>query len=108
MSAGKLRHRIDLQQRSTTKDDFGQVVPGAWTVVAQVWAHVVHLSGIESIKSGADTSTTRASVRIRHRRGIDAGMQLIHDGRAYDIKGVNPTDDLKFIDLVCEVINLKS
>lgn len=108
MGAGKLRHRVELQQQSTAKDDFGQVIPGAWTTAATVWAHVVHLSGIESIKSGADTSTTRASVRIRHRSGVNAGMRLVHDGRVYDIEGVNPDDHKAFIDLVCEAVNLQS
>lgn len=108
MGAGNLRHRIELQQQSSAKDEFGQVVPGDWTVVARVWAHVVHMSGVESIKSGADTSVTRASVRIRHRDGINAGLRLIHDGRAYDIKSVAPDERLAFIDLVCESINLKS
>lgn len=108
MGAGAFNFRVVLQQRPSGKDAFGQEVVGEWTEVARVWADVRHASGVEAVKSGADLSTVRASVRIRYRAGVDAGMRLLIDGRPYDIRAVMPTSDRAFLDLACENTNLKS
>jgi SPP1 family predicted phage head-tail adaptor len=108
MGAGAFNFRVTLQQRPSGKDDFGQEVVGDWTEIARLWADVRHVNGLEAVKGGADLSTVRASVRIRHRTGIDAGMRLLIDGRPYDIRAVMPTSDRAFIDLACENTNLKS
>ena len=109
MGAGKLRHIVDLQSQSTDKDSFGQLVPGAWTtVIPGLRANVHHQSGKEALRAGMDASSSMASVRIRFRKDIDAGMRLLFDGRTYDIKSVAPDEKGAYIDLVCETINLRT
>jgi SPP1 family predicted phage head-tail adaptor len=108
MGAGALNFRVRLQQRPSGKDDFGQAIVGDWVDVATLWADVRHISGLEAVKSGADLSTVRASVRIRYRAGVTADMRLLIDGRSYDIRAVLPTSDRAFLDLACENTNLAS
>lgn len=101
MQAGKLNSRIAIEQRSTTQDATGQPVE-TWTTVATVWAHIRLLSGVEAIKADADTSITKASIRIRKSAGIDAGMRVSHGGILYDIEAVLPDEaGRQYLDLVC-------
>ena len=101
MQAGRLNRRCTLQQPGTATDALGQPIPG-WTDVAMVWASIRHLSGVEAIKADATVSTVKASIRIRWRPGLNAGMRVVHGADTYDIKAVLPNRAEGFTDLVCE------
>ena len=104
MQAGRLNRRCVLQTPSTEADELGQPIPG-WTDVATVWASIRHLSGVEAIKADAVTSTVKASIRIRYRTGLNAGMRVVHGAQVYQIEAVMP--DLarrEFVDLVAKVV----
>lgn len=102
LSAGQLNTRISIEKRGEVRDAWGQPIPGAWLPVASVWANVRHLSGSEAIKADAVTSTVRASIRIRYREDLDAGMRVLIGAAVYEIAAVLP--DLvrrEHVDLVC-------
>ena len=104
MQAGRLNRRCQLQSPSQSVDELGQPIPG-WTDVATVWASIRHLSGVEAIKADAVTSTVKASIRIRYRSGLNAGMRVVHDAQVYSIEAVMPdVGGREFVDLVCEVV----
>ena len=104
MQAGRLNRRCTLQQPGTTTDALGQPVPG-WTDVATVWGDIRMKSGLESIKAGASVSVVQASIRVRYRAGITAGMRVVHNLTAYNITAVQPdVGGREFVDLVCEVV----
>jgi len=105
MRAGLLNRRIVIQRRIQGVDEIGQPYDTTETV-ASVYASIRHISGLEAIKGGAEASIVKASVRIRYRTGINAGMTLLADTVTYEIKAVMPdVSGRKFVDLVCEVIN---
>lgn len=105
MQAGKLRNRVTIQQIGTTQDEIGQTVTG-WEDVATVSADIRYLNGIERLKADSSTSLAKASIRIRYREGINAGMRIVHGTTAYNIAAVLPDVGKKqHVDLVCEVIN---
>ena len=105
MQAGRLNRRCTLQQPGTTTDALRQPIPG-WTDVATVWGDVRLRSGLESIKAGASVSTVQASIRIRYRAGINAGMRIVHNLTAYNITAVQPdVGGREFVDLVAEVVS---
>lgn len=105
MQAGRLSRRCTLQAPGTTQDELGQPIPG-WTDVATVWADIRMESGLESIKAGAPVSVVQASIRVRYRAGITAGMRIVHNLQAYNITAVMPDVGAReYIDLVCEVVN---
>ena len=104
MQAGRLNRRCQLQSPSQSVDELGQPIPG-WTDVATVWASIRHLSGVESIKADAAVSTVRASIRIRWRPGLNAGMRVVHGLQVYSIEAVMPdAGGREFVDLVTEVV----
>jgi len=103
MNLGRLNQRITIEQRTAGQDAAGQPA-GTWQAVATVWADVRHLSGLETIKAGAESSAVKASIRIRNRSGLNAGMRVVHGGSIYNIKAVPPyVASRPFLDLVCEV-----
>ena len=104
MQAGRLNSRCTLQAPGTATDEIGQPIPG-WTDVATLWADIRMKSGLESIKAGAPVSVVQASIRVRYRAGITAGMRVVHNLQAYNIVAVLPDVGAReYIDLVCEVV----
>lgn len=101
MQAGRLNSRVTIKRRATGQDAIGQPVTTLETV-ATVWANILHQSGRETIKSGADTSIVQASIRVRLRTDLDAGMEVHHGTKVYEVSAVLPGDD--WIDLVCQVV----
>lgn len=105
MRAGQLNRRITIERKTGGVDAIGQPLPEGWEEVVTVWAHIKHLSGSETIKAGAEVSAVRASIRIRYRTGLDAGMRVLHGETVYQIKAVLPDEARRdHVDLVCEVV----
>ena len=94
-----------MQQPGTATDALGQPIPG-WTDVATVWADIRMKSGLEAIKAGAVVSTVQASIRIRYRAGVNAGMRVVHNLVAYEVLAVQPdVGGREYVDLVCQVVS---
>jgi len=105
MRAGTLNNKVTIQQQASTQDDWGQPL-NTWTDIATVWADIRHQSGIETIKADSPVSVVKASIRIRYRTGVDAGMRVLHGTTAYNINAVLPDVSKKqYLDLVCEVVS---
>ena len=105
MQAGRLNRKCTLQQPGTATDELGQPVEG-WTDFAQVWGNIRHLRGVEAIKAGAVVSTVQASIRIRYRAGVNAGMRVVHNLVVYEILAVQPdVGGREYVDLVAEVVS---
>lgn len=107
---GTLKDRITIQRHNQDKDEWETPIPGteAWIDVAKVWADVQHKSGLGTIKADAEVSIVRASIRIRRRTGVDAGMRVLFDSSIYSIEAVLPGPTREYVDLVCKLIQGKS
>ena len=103
MQAGSLKDRITIQRHTQAKDEWGTLIPGseAWEELAKAWADVKHPSGLGAIKADADVSIVRASIRIRRRTDVDAGMRVLFGAGVYDIKAVLPGPFRDYVDLIC-------
>lgn len=109
MDSRRLNRKVTIQRQTATQDATGQPLTTWGNLIAssdgKAWANILHLNGSESIKANADASTVRASIRIRYRADVDAGMRVMHGAVAYDIKAVLPDEARReFVDLVCEVV----
>ncbi len=103
MKAGTLNRRITIQKLGEGRDEYNEPIPGVWVDVATVWASVAHKSGLETVKSDADVSIVSASIRIRYRESITAGMRVLYGRTVYDIRAVLPDASGKvYTDLVCQ------
>lgn len=101
MRAGTLNRRVTIQRQDTAQNDWGESI--GWVDVDTVWANIAHKSGLESVKSDTDVSIVTASIRVRYREDITAGMRVVHRNLIYDIRAVLPDAvGREYVDLVCQ------
>lgn len=104
MRSGLLNRRVTIQKLAVGQDAIGQPVT-TWTDLATVWASVVYLQGLETIKGDADTSVKKASIRIRRRTDVTAAMRVLLGATVFEIKAALPDEqDRERTDLACEVV----
>lgn len=91
LSAGRLRHRVDIQQRADVQDPVtGEMVPGWATVWPAVPAAIEPLSAREFIAAQAIQSNISARIVIRYRDNMLPTMRILHKGRIYNPAGWLP------------------
>ena len=87
MRAGQLRHRVTLQEPTTTQDEFGAPVV-TWADVATVWARVETTSGDESIDMGRASASLTHTITIRQRPGVLPTWRVLWNARVLEIASV--------------------
>lgn len=93
MRAGKLRHIIDIEQRSDSQDASGQQV-NTWTVFADdVYANVRPLRGEEQRAGDADRNPLTHEIEIRFLSGVLPKMRVNFEGRYFNIVAVRDTEE---------------
>lgn len=99
IKAGRLRHRITFQNKTTTRDDYGGEVE-TWADVTTVWASLDPLSTTamagakEFLGGGAEQASDMVRATIRPRE-VDTAWRFIHGSKLYNIKAArtNNVDD---------------
>lgn len=100
MNAGKLRHRLLLEQPIVTQDDTGGEVIN-WSVFRTVWASVEPLRGRGPLRGReqliANQSLAPLDTRIRIRWSpavnmVTAKWRGTHQGIIYNFKSISQTD----------------
>lgn len=104
MRTGQRSALIEIQRRSGEKDELGEPIDN-WVKVREVWANVLHKSGLEVMRADTPTSIVQASMRIPllAAEGVDASMRVLCGGVPYEILALMP--DLirrEHVDLVCQ------
>lgn len=82
----ELRHRITFQSMSKTPDGQGGF-ENAWVNVTTVWAKITPVSSREPYKHDQLRPEVTHRITIRWMDGLDASMQILFDGRVFQIKG---------------------
>jgi SPP1 family predicted phage head-tail adaptor len=92
--AGRLRHRITLQSKETTRDVMGGEII-TWVDVATVWAEVSALSGRALIAAQQAQSeiTARIIVRKAAAGSIADDWRIKHGADIYTLHAIIPSDD---------------
>lgn len=104
MKAGKLQHRVTIQEdRSTTKDNIGANVPN-WSDVLTTWASIEPLSGRDVILGAQISPDTTHKITIRYRPGVHSAMRfkwLIPVPKYFNILGPPLDTETQARELVC-------
>ena len=101
MTAGARRHLCELQSRVAGVDEIGQPI-NTWVKVREFYGNILYLSGLSTIKAGADTSIAKVSIRVVH-DAFNSGQRVVFEGSVFDIQTVQPDGKRKDLDLVCTV-----
>ena len=104
MLAPRLRHRVTIQNFTTTQDSNTGAITEGWAdfddnVPAEVWP----LSGREFVAAQAVQAGVTTRITIRYQTGILPRMRVLHDGQTYNIQAVLPDQTLRrHLTLMCE------
>jgi SPP1 family predicted phage head-tail adaptor len=102
MQIGKMRHRIELQSFSASKDSFGQEIK-TYTTYATVWADVRQISGREMLNAQAAQSEITYRIYVRYNASIVITDRIVWDTRTLEINAVINTDGKKLmLELLCK------
>lgn len=98
-TVSRLRHRLALQQETVTPDGSGGYTQ-SWQNVADLWAEILPISGKERLFAGQMQAEISHKITIRFRTGIVAGMRLLYDSRAFNIRAIlNPKENDEVLEL---------
>jgi SPP1 family predicted phage head-tail adaptor len=107
-NAGRLRHRISIQQRSEVQDQGTGDVTYQWVDVAtKVACEISPASAKEFIAASAMQSEIVAKIVLRYRGDVTAKMRAVHVKQGievlYNIEGVlaDPKSGLEWMTLPC-------
>lgn len=89
MLAGRMRHTVTLQRRSTTKDGVGQQVD-TWTALGKVVASIEPVRGREYFTASGENSDVTHDIRCRARSDIAPKPfdRVLFGSRTFNIKSV--------------------
>lgn len=108
MEAGKLRHRVTIQQPAETQSTSSGAISTTWTPFASLWASIEPLSAREFVASQAEQSKISTRITIRRIAGITPKMRVLHgySGKIYQIEGVlsDLESGLEYLTLPCSVV----
>ncbi len=93
MEAGRLRQRVQIQQKVVTRDSFGGEAI-TWSTLATVWARVSPMSGREQEWFGLETAEMLTTMRMRFYPGVLPKMRCVFESRNYDVLSVKNIDEL--------------
>lgn len=86
--AGDLDQRIRIESKTRVEDEGAGAEVETWTPVATVWALVWPVSGRERAEAQQVEASTMMRFKVRRRAGIAAGMRIVWQGRAHNIRFV--------------------
>jgi SPP1 family predicted phage head-tail adaptor len=97
MRAGAMRHRVQIQDQSTTLDTFGGQ-PLTWTTLATIWADIQPLSAREKEASQAINVEVTHEITIRYQAQFNdtkamAARRLVYGSRLFNIHGILNVDE---------------
>lgn len=102
MQAGKLRHRVIIQEPIETKGQMGEIVTTWQTRWDKVPAAIENLRGNKFFAAQQINSNVVAEITIRWREGVTDKMRVLHESPprsgwydVYGIEGMSPDFTLR-------------
>ena len=107
LAAGKLRHRVTIEQPSITQNPAtGEITEGWSTFAASVPAAIEPLSARDFIQSAAMQSEITTRITIRYITGLKPNMRIINGTTIYNIRGILPDKNSgrEYVTLPCDEV----
>lgn len=108
MRAGRLRHRITIQENQPMTDAYGQPVEN-WVDVATVWGAVEPQRAVERFVDEANQllASRTTLIVIRYRTGVSVESRVSWSGLTFNIRSiVNPDWRNRELQLTCEEVGV--
>lgn len=107
MKAGRLRNRITLQKKETSKSPTG-ATKTKWVDLATVWAEVISISGKELLTAQSLMQSTTIRIWTRYREDLDTSCRVLYhqvgtNKNTLNIKAILPDIKKTRLEILCEV-----
>lgn len=99
MNIGDLKHRITIQQFTTTVNENGFEVED-WTNYKTIWASISNLHGREYFQAAAVQAEKTVKFTVRYNQNINTDMRIVFNSKNYDIKFI---DNIKYENKFMEI-----
>ena len=105
VSIGDMRHRVELQNFATAKNDFNEDIR-SWTTYATVWAAIKYVSGTESENADQISGISTHKIMIRYDSRVDVTDRIFFDSRYFEIAAPpqDPSEMKEFLILTCKEV----
>lgn len=87
MQVGKLRHRVKVQAKPTSLDDYGED-DGVFQDIGTRWASVEPLGGRELLAAQQVNAEAVIRIRMRYYAGLTTDHRIRHGENVYEIVSV--------------------
>ena len=91
MNPGKMRDRIQIQKKSEQSGPFQPL--DEYEDYKTLWAEARFLRGRNFYAAKAANVKTDVEFIVRHCKGLDETMRVVHKGKNYEIEGIVPMDN---------------
>lgn len=105
MQAGKLRHRITIEQPDASEGVGGEELPN-YSTFATIWGSVEPLSGSEGLQGRQAGAEVTHRVRIRYHAGITSNMRIVWSNRYFNLSQppINKDERNREMELICREV----
>ena len=106
MRAGKLRHRVVIQEKVVARDGYGEE-DVTWSEVDTVWGSVEPLRGREYLEGRQEQADVSHRIRMRYQGSITPTMRVLYPqkgvgSRVFEVLSVlNPVERDISLELMC-------
>jgi len=102
MKIGQLRHRVEIQEQRSVRDEWGNQV-SEWFTVATAWAAIEPIRGEEYWAAGAQRGETIHRVTMRYVPGVTPKHRLLFGNRILEIEStLNLEERSRLLELLCK------
>jgi SPP1 family predicted phage head-tail adaptor len=102
MKIGQLRHRLEIQEQRSVRDEWGNQV-SEWFTVATAWAAIEPIRGEEYWAAGAQQGETIHRVTMRYVPGVTPKHRLLFGDRILEIEStLNLEERSRLLELLCK------
>ena len=107
LAAGRLRHRVTIEQPVVTQDQTTGAIVETWGAFAErVPAAIEPLSARDFIQSAAMQSEITTRITVRYIVGLKPNMRVVHGSTIYNIRGILPDKNSgrEYVTLPCDEV----
>ena len=92
MRAGRLRHRVTIQNYTESQNTFGETTK-TWADYATIWAAIEPVKGREFWESQQVNAEITTKITMRYLAGVKPKMRVLDDNRIFEIDSVINVDE---------------
>ena len=106
MRAGEMNRRVQIQQQTPARDEFGQPQQ-VWTDVVSCWARIRAVTGKQVYAASGFTSELSHAITIRKPAvTVRSSMRVLYRSRVWIVQAVsNPDEGTRELILMCLELN---